>query len=319
MSKLKFGIIGCGGISRAHLGGCKAAGVEVVATADTNFESAEKLAAEAGGAKAFKSSAELLESGMVDAVCVCSTPCAHEGPAVMALSKGIHVMLEKPISDSLESARRMQKAARKSKARLMVAYRHRFLPAIQEMKKALDSGAIGKAVLFHNTFCGPAFYMKDRWFSKKAISGGGTLMDTSSHSIDLFRYLIGEVGESAALMSRRLEGTDVEDVSAILLKSADGVVGSLTASWVAGDGVAYVEIVGEKGRVKYTYWPHKLELKSEGAKEAVEISVPQSSGFNEELAHFVNCIESGAEPMVGAQDGLRGVEIISKAYKGKAL
>jgi predicted dehydrogenase len=317
MSTLRFGIIGCGGIARAHLKACQANGATVTAVADTDPEAAAKMAQEAGGAKAFTSADELFAAGLVDAVSICSPPCAHADAAVAALGRGIHVLLEKPIADTVASARRICAVAATSKATLMVAYRHRFLPAIQEIKRAVDAGTIGKPVLFHNTFCGSAFHMKDKWFSQRKISGGGTLMDSSSHSIDLFRYLIGEVTESAALMSRRLEGTDVEDVSAILLKSAGGTVGSLTASWVAGDGIAYVEVVGEQGRIAYNYATHELRLKAAGSKETVAVEVAQSNGFPEEMAHFIRCLEAGTAPMIGPADGLRGVEIIQGVY-GKA-
>lgn len=314
--EIRYGIIGCGGIAKFHLEGCKASGLKVVAVADINPEAAAKFAEEAGGAKVFNSADALLESGLVDAVSICSTPNAHEGPAVKALKLGIHVLLEKPMANTVESAKRIGEAAEKSKAKLMLAYRHRLLPAIQEIKRRAVAGELGRPVLFHNTFCGPAFYMKDRWFSKKAIAGGGSLMDTSSHSIDLFRYLVGEPVESAALFARHLEGTDVEDVSAILLKTADGALGSLTASWVAGDGIAYVELVGENGRIKYDYCLHELTLKLKDA-DKVKIEVPQSNGFAEEIAEFRKSIESGSAPVIGASDGLRGLEIIQNAY-GKA-
>jgi len=312
---LKFGIIGCGGIAASHLNAIKANGAEVVAVADINLASAQKFAEGIPGAKAFPCGRELLDANLVDAVCVCSTPNAHEEAAVRALEMGVHLLLEKPMANTLISARRIFDSSRKSSAKFMLAFRHRFIPAIQIIKEKAASGELGKLVLFHNTFCGPSFAMKDKWFSKKAISGGGSLLDTSSHSIDLFRFIVGEPEESHALTARHLEGTDVEDAAAMILKTADGAIGSLTASWVAGDGMAFVELIGEEGRIRYDYYTNELLFRKRGAPEPLKIEVPRSNGFNEELAEFIRSIESNDKPSVGAFDGLRGMEIINSAYE----
>ena len=161
--------------------------------------------------------AGLLDSGLVDVVSICTPPVAHEEPAVMALERGIHVMLEKPMAHTVESGRRILEAAEKSGAVLTIGFRHRFLPAIQKLRELVQDGTLGPVVLYQNAFTGPAFQMKDRWFSKKAISGGGTLMDTSIHSVDIFRFIVGEIAEQRALTAHHLEGTDVEDASMLLV------------------------------------------------------------------------------------------------------
>jgi predicted dehydrogenase len=308
-------MIGCGGIARAHAKGYEANGVEITALMDVSEQAMASMAAEIEGTQCFDRYESLLDSGPVDLVSICTPPVAHEEPAVLALGRGIHVLLEKPLAHSVGSARRIVAAAERSEALLMTAFRHRYLPAIRKLREMIVAGEIGEAVYFHNTFCGPAFAMRDKWFSKKEIAGGGTLMDTSIHSVDIFRYLFGEVVEQKAVMQRHLEGTDVEDVSILILRAENGVIGSLTASWVAADGVAEIDVMGQEGRMVYDYYcPDQIKVRRQGEREWEVISVEASQGFDKEIAHFLRAIQGQETLSCTGQDGLRAVEIIQSSY-----
>jgi predicted dehydrogenase len=217
----------------------------------------------------------------------------------------------------VESARRIVVAAERSEALLMTAFRHRYLPAIGKLREMILTGAIGEVIYFHNTFCAPAFAMQDKWFSRKEIAGGGTLMDTSVHSVDIFRYLFGEVVQQKAVMHQHLKGTDVEDASVLILKAASGVIGSLTASWVAGDGVAQIDVMGQEGRLVYDYQhPDQIKVRRQGKGEWEVIPVEASSGFDKEIAHFLRAIQGQEALSCTGEDGLRAVEIIQSTYGG---
>jgi predicted dehydrogenase len=312
---MRAGIIGCGGIARAHVKGYEANGVEVTALMDVSEQALASMAAGVEGAKCFNRHESLLDSGLVDLVSICTPPVAHEAPAVLALARNIHVLLEKPLAHSVASARRIVAAAEQSDALLMTAFRHRYLPAIIKMREIIEAGEIGTAVYFHNTFCGPAFAMVDKWFSKRAIAGGGTLMDTSIHSVDIFRYLFGEVVEQKAIMQQHLEGTDVEDASILTLKSRNGVIGALTASWVAADGVSGIDVMGQEGRVAYDYHcPDQIKLRRHGNDEWEIVPVETSSGFDKEIAHFLRAIQGQETLSCTGEDGLKAVEIIQSTY-----
>jgi predicted dehydrogenase len=318
MQEIKIGIIGCGGIAGAHKKGYLANQAKIVAITDINRSAAEKFGQDLPGAKIFASAGELVASGQVEAISVCTPPASHEEAVLQALARGIHVLCEKPLAHTTGSAQQIARAAKKSKGLLMTAFRHRFLPAMVKVKELISSGEIGEPVMFHNIFCGPAFDMDKKWFSKKKIAGGGTLMDTSSHSIDLFRFLIGEVTEQKAVMHRHLTTTNVEDASILIVKSARGVVGSISATWVAGDGVAFVDVIGTKGHVRYDYLvPDQVQMKTLIAKTWQNFPVTSSGGFTEEIAHFLAAIQGSAPLACTGQDGLRAVEIIQDVYKQK--
>ncbi|MBN1674232.1 MAG: Gfo/Idh/MocA family oxidoreductase [Kiritimatiellae bacterium] len=317
---IRIGIIGCGNISKSHVRGYTANGARVVAVTDVNAEAARARAEELDAARVFDGYKALIESGEVDAVSICSPPVAHEEAAVCALAHGIHVLCEKPLAHTVESGRRMVAAAAGSGALLMTAFRHRFLPAIQTLRSLLSGGCVGKPVFFFNTFCGPGFGMKDRWFSKKAIAGGGTLMDTSSHSVDMFRFLFGEVKAQQAVLCRHQPEIDVEDASVLSLQAQDGTIGTLRASWVAGDGVAMVEIIGQAGRLVYDYGQaDTIRAKTRGAGEWESVPVDKRRGFEEEIAHFLGAIRGEHALSCTGQDGLRALEIVQACYEPHAV
>ncbi len=312
---LKAGIIGCGGVAWPHVAGYKENGIEVAALADTNPEAAKSLAQNLDyETELYASARELIDSGKVDLVSICTPPATHAEFAMYALEKGINVLCEKPLAHNLEDAEKIRAAVNNSNAKFMIAFRHRFLPATQKMKEFIDNGKIGQPVLFLNEFCGPAFAMKDKWFCRKAVSGGGCMLDTSSHSVDLFRYLIGEVIEQQAVMHRHFAGTDVEDCAILVLKSENGVLGSLTSGFVAGSGRARVDITGQAGRLVYEYGPELRYFNLE-RKEWESIAVENSGGFDLEIKLFIDAINNDTEVPVGIEDGIRCLEIIQSEYK----
>jgi len=311
---MKIGIIGCGDIASHHINGYLAAGASIAALTDLDPEAARKTAQAHPGATVFGDYGSLLRSGRVEAVSICTPPSTHEEIALAALGEGIHVLCEKPLAHTMEAAARIHDAAARTGARSMIAFRHRFLPAIRTLHRLIGEGAIGRLVWFQNTFCGPAFFMEKRWFGRKAIAGGGCLMDTSSHSVDLFRYLVGEIVRQSAVHDRRFAATDVEDSGAMLVQSAGGVIGVLVSSWVAGSGVATIDIMGEKGRLFYDYMQGGHVRLRCGDAPWEEIPVSESFGFEEEIAHFLEAIREGKPASPALTDGLRAMEVIHEVY-----
>jgi len=200
----------------------------------------------------------------------------------------------------------------------MPAFRHRFLPANVAFRKLITDGAIGNPVLFTNMFFGPAFAMEGKWFTKKAIAGGGCLLDTNSHSVDLFRFLIGEIVEQAGAMHRHFKTTDVEDAGILTVKAENGAVGSMYSAFVAGAGVAYIDIVGMKGRALYDYFtPATLKYRLTEDNDWREIAVAPSDGFTEQIAHFFGAIRSEHALTCTVHDGVRVMEVIDAVYEAQ--
>ena len=198
----------------------------------------------------------------------------------------------------------------------MPAFRHRFLPAIVALRELVVSGQLGEPVLLNNMFFGPAFKMEGTWFTKKAIAGGGCILDTSSHSVDLFRFLVGEIVEQHAVMHRHFRTTDVEDAAILSVKAENGAVGALYSGFCAGAGAATLDIVGTKGRALYDYDdPAVLRWRLTADTDWRTKTVAESWGFEEEIAHFLGAI-AGEHPLaVTTEDGVRAMEVICEAYE----
>ena len=316
-TSLRAGIIGCGGIALAHARGYISNEIKITALADINPERTTALAesAEIKDCRSFDSAAALLDSGLVDMVSICSPPAFHAETAIAALERNINVLVEKPLANTIDASKSIAAAAEKSQALCMTAFRHRFIPAIKEIKKMLDAGRIGPVVFMENIFCGPAFHQQHTWFTKKAVAGGGSMLDTSSHSVDLFRFLIGEVTEQHAVMHTHFTDTDVEDAAILTLKADNGALGTLTSGFVAGDGIAYIDLIGQNGRIYFDYTKlDEIRFKERDSEEWEVIPVERSYGFDKQIAHFAAAV-SGREPLkCTVHDGVRAMEIICSNY-----
>ncbi len=311
---IRVGIVGCGGIARAHVMGYQAEKVQFVGLTDASREAADKLAGELKHVPVYADYHELINKAKPDVVSICTPPVAHEAAAVYALKHGVHVLCEKPMAFDAAAARRLEVAAKKAAVQLMPAFRHRFIPGNLLLRKIVASGKIGDVVLFNNIFCGPAFGMEHKWFTKKKISGGGCLLDTSSHSVDLFRFIVGEVSGQKAVMHRHFKTTDVEDAGILSVKAKNGAIGTMQSSFVAGVGMAFIDIIGTKGRVLFEYGDRVLFRLTKDKDWTVK-PVKVSGGWLEQIHHFLGAVKGQHPLSCTAHDGVRDMEIITAVYE----
>jgi UDP-N-acetyl-2-amino-2-deoxyglucuronate dehydrogenase len=142
--KVRAGIIGCGNVSRHHaLALAQLPETEFVACCDADIDRAKSRAQEYNVELVYSSAEEMLDSGEVDAVLVC-TPHPSHGPLVVAAANaGVHVMVEKPMTISLAEADSMIAAAKKANIKFGVIFQRRFWPAAQRIRNAIDQGKLG--------------------------------------------------------------------------------------------------------------------------------------------------------------------------------
>ena len=194
MSKLKIGIIGCGGIANAkHLPAQKSnPDAKLVAFCDIMEERAQKAAKEYGGksAKVFTDYRELLKEDELDAVLVCTPNCSHCEITVASLNAGKHVLCEKPMATSYEEARQMIEARDRAGKVLTIGYQNRYRPDILYLKNLADEDYFGEI------YYAEANALRRRgvptWgvFIDEAKQGGGPLIDIGTHALDLTLFLM---------------------------------------------------------------------------------------------------------------------------------
>jgi predicted dehydrogenase len=317
----RVGVIGLGGIGRTHIASWKANGVTPVAFADAVTQAIEVAVAEHGG-EGFSSGLDLIGSGSVDIVSICTPPASHRELAIAAAKAGIAVLCEKPLARSLEDAKAVAEAVETSGTLFSVGFCHRFEPAIERLKAMIDAGDLGEIMTFRNRFGGLMANAHETWFSDPEISGGGALADTSIHSIDLFRHLVGEPVQVQAMTSTRETehgpALAVEDTGVITLRTNEGAIGVIESSWRTPPGEWTVTVYGTKGTAIVDYGDETFRvIRADGTVETVEVE--SGSRFDHEVAHFLACWQGEAELRVTVRDGLEANRVLDAAYKSAGM
>src|SRR2546430_3887933 len=237
---MQFGLIGAGCIGQLRAQAlAKVPGARLVAVTEIDQRRAVRAAARSR-ARVCKDVAEMLDLAHVEAVIVSTPPQFHEEATVAALAAGKHVLCEKPLSNSLDSCHRIVEAAHKSGKMLATGFNHRYFPAIRFLKRTLADGVIGK--LDHvRAFAGHEGLSQFRapWEYDKAVIGGGALMDVGIHLIDLTAYILGDVRDVFGITSNRVWNFPGEDNGFALLRSQNGTVATLPATWTEWKGYRF--------------------------------------------------------------------------------
>ena len=313
----RVGVIGTGAIGQIHVRAWRANGIVPVAFADANPQTLEATIREHGGTP-FADGQDLIASGLVDLISICTPPLFHRPLALAALDAGIGVLCEKPLARTLEDAGAIAEAVARTGGFLTVGFCHRFQPQIEELKRMIDSGELGTVMQYRNRFAGHNRDVERTWFANPGVAGGGVLTDTSIHSIDLFRHLIGEPVRIQALTSTRETelgpALDVEDTATLTLRTADGAIGTIESSWRTPVGEWTVTVYGTAGTAVVDYSDETLRVKrADGEWETV--GVPEGNRFEREFANVIAAWR-GDEPLrVTVEDGLAANRILDAAYR----
>lgn len=314
MASLRIGLVGCGGIGGVHARAwAQVEGAEVVAACDVDLERAAATAP-----RAFSHWDEMLAGVELDAVDICTPPHLHAPAALAAIKAGKPVLCEKPLARNPAEARQILDAAAEAGSLLVTAFCHRFHPPVEWVKAQIDAGSLGRILMFRNRFGTRFKGVEDKWFSNPEIAGGGALMDTSIHSVDLFRFLVGEVEAASALTSTfspNIHG--LEDSAAMLLRAESGAIGVIEASWMTPWSANVVEIYGELGAAVIDYDTGVTRVRHDGDSDWTTMPGDDRSRFVEELRHFASVLRGETAPRMTGHDGLRAVEVLYQAY-GKA-
>lgn len=310
--QLRIGIVGCGRIARQHLAGYRSIPSVKVTTVYDVSESASAEFAELAEAEVAESIEDMI-GRPVDAVSVCTPPGVHLMNCLPFLEAKVPVLCEKPLEANPTTSARLAAAVRQSGTVFMIGFCHRFHTPILEMKNLIDSGLLGAPVLFRNIFGGYRDLSSDHR-SKPELSGGGTMIDNGSHSVDLFRFLVGDPTQVSCMVGNAVQEIPVEDLSVILLSSGDRAFGEITSSSATVVGSSQVAWYGTKGTAILDY-PEDLSYKLAGEKWT-QLNCPSTPNrFSREIQHFTECVREHKMPRVTVDDGLKASVIIGAAYR----
>jgi len=343
--KLKFGIVGVGGIWKgAHVKPLtEHEDVEIVAICDVDSTKLERWSTELGITRTFTDYRELLKLDEIDAIDICTPNKFHSEIAVAALEAGKHVFTEKPDAINPAEAKRMLDAAKTSGKTLMAMRNNRFRGDSQFVKKYIDAGRMG------NVYAGRCGWIRRRgipgkggWFTTKELSGGGPLIDLGVHMIDLAIWLMGDpnpVAVSGAAFTKFADqdagmdsdhakfgqaksgGTfDVEDLAMGMVRFDNGAVLQIEFSWASNieQEHNFVELRGEHAGVCLNdREPLKLFTEIEGVICDIHPKIGKAAwgGHAAHLRHFVDVLLGRAEPINTPEDGVHMIQILSAIYE----
>lgn len=298
---LRAAIIGLGPIGSIHLRHYAAhSGVELAGVCDLVRERAE-AAADAYGVPAFQAARGMLEALRPDICGVCTGGYEygsdHFEPTMLALDAGCHVLGEKPISNEIDQAEQMVRAARDRGLCYGVNLNHRFTRLTRTAKQWVEEGRLG-----HLLFVNMSMWIKNSnesspWFQVKALH---------PHTVDVMRHFCGDVSQVQCFVTR-VPGRETWSTAHFNMKFANGVVGGLTGSYdiERGHPMERCEVAGTGGRFVLEDMMSQLTLYPAGNSEKTVITNTPfgditekvfEDTFHNRIHRFVDQITAGARP-----------------------
>jgi predicted dehydrogenase len=323
--KTRLALIGCGGMSRAHAARFEASGsrLEVVAVVDVDAAKAQVAAEHLGARHVATDFREVLPQ--VDAVLLALPHHLHHAVGMACLEAGKHVLMEKPLANSQAECLDLIGAAENSGKVLMVAYCMRFHPLVEQMKKLIAEKTYGETFQISIWTEQLTRYADGHWAHSAATLGGGQFFSHGCHYVDLLLWFLGEPVRGTHLGTNF--GTpwmEKEGTSHVSIQFANGAIGYHQGTWGArGTRLRNsMHVHTTEGMIEFTPDRDQL-LFHRGAREdqpgGVEVLAQVEGGkhLEREMEHFLDCIETGSEPLTNAQDSLQGLRVIWKLYEAE--
>ncbi len=315
---LRVAVIGLGNIGKTHARWySQNKDVELVAVCDLLPERVDPVARQYG-IKAYHDVATMLRSERLDAVSVCTAGPENGGhhyePTIACLDAGVHVLVEKPISNDIVQARAMVRRAQERGVLLGVNLNHRFTPIAERAKRLQTEGALGE-VLFVNM----ALWINNPnesspWFHMRALH---------PHSIDVMRFFGGPIVRVQAFMHKG-PGRSIWSNASVNVQFASGAVGHLTGSYDASmlHPIERCEVGGSNGRLVIENVYERLEFFPRHSLEKLVIDNPIFGGmgsfddtFRNRINRFVEQVQAGGPLDASGEDGLAAQEVIEAAIR----
>lgn len=340
---MKVGIIGAGAISISHAEAYLACGATIVAIADRNEEIAKERAEKYGIARVYTDAAELLADSEVEAVSIATPVSTHVALVQAALAAGKHVMCEKPPAMTAEEVRAMIAARDRAGKVLLFGFVTRYRKRVQEIRRAIGEGFLGKP-LFGEAGRLARTANPGGWFSDRRFTKGGTIFDAAIHEIDGLFYILGypklrsvrafldyenadlaerlgTVGKGWASASRGNFANDVETSATVFAVTEDGMplVFRATAATATLEEGPYVKVTGSNGGVDAIGEKNVARTVALGEEGFIEAEIAEDAKtFDLQIRHFLDCIETGAEPIAPAEDALALMCFYDAVYRSAA-
>lgn len=312
---VRVGFIGCGGISRFHMGHlAKIKDAQMVAFCDVDGSRAEATAKEFGtdDAQTWTDYKQFYKDAKIDAVYVGVPPFAHEEQELIGAQKGIHIFVEKPIALSMTLAKKVEKAIAKSGVISSSGFQDRYQDIIARLKE--EVAANPPAVI-------QAYWMGGMpgvpWWRRKEQSGGQAVEQTIHH-FDMVRYLFGEIKSVQAVSSKGLMKAvpkyNIEDASAVNLQFKSGLCGTIFSACCLAIGKNGIDIWSKEAMYEYT---ERTSLRIKRANRE-EHFYPTTDDFGQKIDEaFIAAIQKNDQSLLKSSyaDAVKSLAVVLAANK----
>lgn len=314
-NNLSFLVIGLGSIGKRHLRNLAALGVR-----DITVLRRERKPAPEPDLPPFQTETDL-KSALAqkpDGVIIASPTAFHFSQAIAAAEAGCHILMEKPISHTMDGATSLLKAVNQNGVIFQTGFQFRFHPVLREIKNQLDIGAIGK-IVSAQVHWGEYLPLWHPWedyrqgYSARQDLGGGVVL-TLCHPFDYLRWLIGEITNVSALVDQLSDlEIDTEDTAMILLRFNNRAIGSVYLDYAERPPQHTLLIIGQNGKICWNNQDASADVYLENGQKSLRLEPPKGFERNDlfvsELAHFIDCIQKHQQPLCTLKDGIAALEL----------
>lgn len=307
----KLAIVGAGIIGKTHSETIyKNPDCTLVAVADIDEAKAKELA-EVHDAKYYTDYKQMAENVEMDAVILNLPHFLHCEATVYFLEKGINVLVEKPMANTVEECDKMIEASKKSGAKLAVGHVMKYNPALREIKRIIDTEKYGKLCMINDKR--NSYYVnpdRPRWFLKQKLAGGGICMNYGAHVIDKLFYTTGrDIEKIHSVRSNPMTDDDVDANVQMLIELSGGVSATVTlfgCNVPAEDETAFYFTNGTVKVIR-----GKLHIPEDG-KFVIQDVQHNSTLFIEQLKEFVKFLKGEESEIVTPEYGREVIKNIEK-------
>ena len=320
-----MGVIGAGLIGRRHIATLAASpDAELCGVADTLPR--DEIAGLPPAVPAFTSHRALLDEAKPDAVVIATPNRLHVPMGVDCARAGVHMIVEKPIADTVADACVLVREAKKAGVVLLVGHHRRHHTQAQEARRIVGDGELGRVVGATMLWAArkPDAYFDAAW---RRTAGGGPVLINLIHDVDMLRFLVGEIAGVQGRASRAIRGFEVEDTAAAVLSFANGALGTILVTdaaaspWTIEQGLGEsplfpysgengYRIVGTAGALEFPVlrvWRHRDPANGSWNQA---IGPTPVKGFDrdpyfEQIRHFVAVVEGREAPLASGADAAR--------------
>ena len=335
---MRYALIGCGRIATNHMKAALNNQLEIVAVCDILPSKMEELLSKHdlekdAAIKRYTDYKEMIQELDPELISIATESGIHAEIALHCIDHGVNVIIEKPMAMSMEDADEIIRRSKEKGVKVSACHQNRFNIAIQELRKAIESGRFGK--LSHGTIHvrwnrGPQYYEQASWRGTWE-QDGGALMNQCIHGIDLLRWMMGdEIEEIYGVTRQRFHDyLEAEDVGLAVVKFKNGAIGTIegTTNVYPKNLEETLYIFGEKGTVKIggtstnniDVWNFEDEtdadVKNKGLQE--QTSNVYGNGHTSLFADVIAAIENDRNPYVDAVAGRNALEVVLSIYKSQ--